>query len=152
MPGPSLPAPPPRPLYIVIFRPLAHSEDLFSMKTTNPDVFVKLGSRSIIKRFYNDVSAPDFQADWMAHFGTMPEQCVWIWNELNPCRTMGKSAHPRHLLWALYFLRVYPTEKMGRSAVAESTGHVDEKTWRKWTQIFVKAISFLESRVVSHVL
>ena len=66
---------------------------------------------------------------------------------------MPKGVHPRHLLWALYFLKVYPVVEIGRGAVAGKkelglAGVVDEKTWRKWTKIFVEAISYLESEVV----
>ena len=31
---------------------------------------------------------------------------------------MPKGVHPRHLLWALYFLKVYPVVEIGRGAVA----------------------------------
>ena len=33
-------------------------------------------------------------------------------------KTMPKGVHPRHLLWALYFLKVYPVVEIGRGAVA----------------------------------
>jgi hypothetical protein len=119
-----------------------------TMSIKSPTVFID-AAKIIIKRQLEDPTSREFKADWMAHFGTMPDQCVWIWNNLDPCKTIGKAAQCCHLLWALYFLRVYPTEKTGRSAVAHSSGTVVEKTWRKWTQDFVEAISYLESRVVS---
>ena len=82
------------------------------MRFTGPNVFVEHALKHIIRRRYEDTNTRDFKDDWMAKFGTMPAQCVWIWNEVDPCVTISPTAHPRHLLWALFFLRVYPTEKM----------------------------------------
>jgi hypothetical protein len=55
------------------------------------------------------------------------------------------GAQPKHLMWALNFLKVYGKEEDS----ANYAGGVDEQTFRKWTHIFVEAISFLESSVVS---
>lgn len=81
------------------------------MRITGPDIFVKYASKCLIKRDFEDTNSKDFKDDWLGHFGTMPKQCFWIWSQLDPCATIGRTAHPRHLLWALYFLRVYPAEK-----------------------------------------
>ena len=43
-----------------------------------------------------------------------------------------------HLLWALMFFKVYSTENMNRKIV-----RVDEKNFRKWSWIMVKALSRL---------
>ena len=58
---------------------------------------------------------------------------------------MPAGVEEKHLLWSLRFLRVYDTEENGACAV----GKVDEKTYRKWTFLFVEEISYLESEVVS---
>jgi len=127
------------------------SEIEFNKHVVGPRLFIK-AAENIIKRQHTDTKTRQFEEDWLGHFGTMPPQCVWIWNMLNPRDTIGSNAEPSHLLWALYFLRVYPTETNGRSAVAPAVGKVDKKTWRKWTHDFVEAISYLESRVVSATL
>lgn len=52
---------------------------------------------------------------------------------------------PKHLFWGLLFLQVYDTEEN----LAQSVGEVDEKTFQKWSHLFVNAISYLECEVVS---
>lgn len=83
---------------------------------------------------------------WMSAFGTKLEVCCYLWNKINPCETMSELGSPEyvHLLWALFFLRVYDTEHN----CANAAGGVDEKTFRKWSHAFVEAISFLEYPVV----
>ena len=61
------------------------------------------------------------------------------------------SAKPIHLLWALMFLKIYSTERVSRTIVGSSRNPTMEKTMRKWVRLFVRAISFLESEVVSYV-
>jgi hypothetical protein len=58
--------------------------------------------------------------------------------------TEKSTNKPKHLLWALHFMKCYPTEKQMSSAVKE-----DDKTLRKWVQIFIKALAGLNSKVVS---
>ena len=81
---------------------------------------------------------------WMSSHGVSPELCSIIWTRLDPETTIPGGEY-KHLMWALYFLRVYGTEEQNRRA----SGGADEKTFRKWTLLFVEAISFLESSVVS---
>jgi hypothetical protein len=61
---------------------------------------------------------------------------------------MPMGVDPKHLLWALYFLTVYDTEHNSSQRV----GKVDKKTYRKWLELFVEAISWLEYEVVSFFL
>ena len=49
------------------------------------------------------------------------------------------ACKPKHLLWAVIFLKTYTTE----SSLAVAIG-VDEKTLRKWIFIIINAISDLE--------
>lgn len=83
---------------------------------------------------------------WASHFGTSLEVCVMI---LYGRRSSQKGDVCReelvHLLWGLYLLKVYGTGDTSSSNV----GGVDDKTWRKWTELFVDAISYLEYDVVS---
>ena len=81
-----------------------------------------------------------------SNFGTSPEGCAAIWNLLDPYTTITtKGLSPKHLLWALMFLKVYAKESIHCSMA----GGVDEKTFRKWVWLFIYEISFLESAVLS---
>lgn len=44
---------------------------------------------------------------WAANFGSSLELCDLLWDYLQPWHG---QLHPIHLLWALHFLRTYPTE------------------------------------------
>ncbi len=59
---------------------------------------------------------------------------------------------PKHLLWTLYFLKVYPREGPGCAAVGGSRGAVDPKTMRKWVWLFLERIAELADEVVSSLL
>ena len=71
-----------------------------------------------------------------AVFGIQPKTCVFLWFHLEGLLPVG--AEPKHLLWALSFLKLYEVEE-GRASRLQ----VDEKTCRKWTKIFIRAISKL---------
>ncbi len=59
-----------------------------------------------------------------------------------------KKSKPKHLLWTLYFLKVYPREAPGCSAVGGSKGAIDPKTLQKWVWLFIERITELEDEVV----
>jgi hypothetical protein len=78
--------------------------------------------------------------------GTSYAVCSELWNLINPSETEElESAHPKHLFWALLFLKCYCTEPI----LTRVVGGVDGKTFRKWTWGFVEAIAGLKPRVVS---
>ena len=56
---------------------------------------------------------------------------------------------PKHLLWMLYFLKVYPKQSPGCSVVGASSGAVDPKTFKKWVWMFIENIQELVDEVVS---
>lgn len=78
-------------------------------------------------------------------FGTTPVVCSKIWAMLSPFSSMPPGVHPKHLLWALSFLKVYASE----SVLVSMFGSPSEKTFRKWVKEFVVGISYLETEVVS---
>jgi hypothetical protein len=55
----------------------------------------------------------------------------------------------KHLLWKLFFLKVYPKQGPGCSVVSASAGAVDPKTHRKWVWAYIKAIAKLIDVVVN---
>ncbi|KAL7547299.1 hypothetical protein ACHAWF_016650 [Thalassiosira exigua] len=85
-----------------------------------------------------------FERRWNSAFGALPVICCLLWDELDPFNTMPNGVHFRHLLWALYLLKVYDTEHNS----AQFVGGVDEKTFREWSFLFVDAISYLECHVI----
>ena len=79
-------------------------------------------------------------------FGTTPQICAKIWEMLNPYKTFEeRGARPKHLLWCLLLLKLYAPE----ATLCSLVGGVDEKTFRKWSFIFMDAISCLDNEVVS---
>lgn len=78
-------------------------------------------------------------------FGCTWERCTDLWELIKPENVMPKGYKPEHLLWGLLFLKVYTTEAVLTSMV----GSPEEKTFRKWSRLFVLKISWLEHSVVS---
>ncbi len=54
-----------------------------------------------------------------------------------------------HLLWALYFMKVYPKQGPSCLVLGTSAGNVDPKTHRKWVWAYVEATAKLEYVVAS---
>ena len=78
--------------------------------------------------------------------GTTYNVCSEIWNLIRPGeRDEFAGGQPKHLFWALLFLKSYATE----SILTRVVGGVDKKTFRKWTWLFLGGISDLKTRVVS---
>jgi hypothetical protein len=88
------------------------------------------------------------QRRWMACFGARPTVMADVWTRIDPVNTMPKGAEPKHLLWMFYFLKLYNQEELN----AANVGGVDEKTFRKWSWLFVEATSYLEYPVVSSLM
>ena len=82
-------------------------------------------------------------------FGVRIEIFVKVWSMLLEDGLRPKKSKPKHLLWTLYFLKVYPREAPGCSAVGGSKGVIDPKTLRKWVWLFIERIAELPDEVVS---
>ena len=128
-----------------------------SISRPDPNTFATVGAEEILKMEFTGFNSI-FERRWMSSFGTPPNVCSILWHKIDPYNTFfdeketnsGKAVHPRHLLWAILWLRVYETEENLRIMVANPPSlRVVEKTFRKWVHIFVRAISFLEQDVVS---
>ncbi len=68
-----------------------------------------------------------------------------VCNKLQP-----RGGHLEHLLWALFFRKVYPKQGPGCSVVGTSAGAVNPKNHRKWVWAFINAIADLVDVVVSN--
>lgn len=69
-------------------------------------------------------------------FGINADMCAIAWNYSIP--RLPRNAEPMHLLWALMFLKVYASE-----TVHSRLARCDEKTFRKWSWLFIKLLSDL---------
>ncbi len=81
--------------------------------------------------------------------GARIEIVLKVWSMLTEDGLLPKKSKPKHLLWMLYFLKVYPREAPGCSAVGGSKGAIDPKTLRKWVWLFIERIAKLADEVVS---
>jgi hypothetical protein len=61
---------------------------------------------------------------------------------------LPEGGRPKHLLWALHFMKVYPKQSPGCLAIGASAGAVDPKNHRKWVWAFIDAIANLVDTVV----
>ena len=61
-------------------------------------------------------------------FGTSVRVVETVWELINRDELRPMGGRPEHLLWALYFLEVYPKQGPGCSTVGASNGAVDPKT------------------------
>ena len=82
-------------------------------------------------------------------FGACIEIVLKSWFMLGEGGLCPKKSKPKHLLWTLYFLKVYPREAPGCSAVGGSKGVIDPKTLRKWVWLFIERIAELADDAVS---
>jgi hypothetical protein len=81
-------------------------------------------------------------------FGANISIVSMVWDMLTANGLHPKKSRLKHLLWALYFLKVYPKQSPGCLVVGASTGAVDPKTMRKWVWQFIKNIADLADNVV----
>jgi hypothetical protein len=96
-----------------------------------------------------------FDDRWKSFFGVSVEVCVIVCNLLQvpvnslPDDDLSHAKKPVPLLWALLFLKKYGDEREMAQLAGGSKGAVDEKTFRKWSHIFVSRIAGLVYDVVS---
>ena len=83
------------------------------------------------------------------HFGAPFTTVQMVWDMLEEGGLLPEKGEPKHLLWALYFLKCYPKEGPGCAVVGGSKGAIDPKTMRKWVWLFLKRICKLADHVVS---
>ena len=83
-----------------------------------------------------------------AWFGLTPQWCAIVWFELQSSGWLDRAprvhVYPRHLLYALHFLKNYETEQANALKV-----FCDDKTFRQWSWYFIEGIASLESKFVS---
>ena len=65
------------------------------------------------------------------------------WNRMLELDLLPEKAEIKHYLWTLAWCKVYPTDK-----AASKLFGVDPKTWKKWIDLMLNAITDLEGLVV----
>jgi len=85
-------------------------------------------------------------------FGTRLLVVENLWFLLDELSLHPEGGLPKHLLWALHFMKAHPLQAQGWAAVGGSGGAVDPKTYRKWVWVYIEAISDLKLEVVSLLL
>lgn len=100
-------------------------------------LFAQLGYQICRNSLNNSVGERRFTS----LFGTSPAMCSLMWGML--LEDLPEGGKPKHLLWALIFLKTYGTEHVMRACIG-----ADEKISRKWIWQFVEAIANLD--VVIH--
>ena len=73
-----------------------------------------------------------------------------VWSMLWEEDVRPEGSRPKHLLWALYIVKVYPLQAPGCVAVGASGVAVDPKTHHKWVWAFINVIAELVDEVVSN--
>ena len=76
-------------------------------------------------------------------FGVPLNVIVSVWNRIQPS-VDEPGAHPKHLLWALVFLKTYATTAVHCRIV----GWPDPKTYRKWSWYFLEKIAALKHDII----
>ena len=101
--------------------------------------FLKLGMCLFSEAAQSDRSYVTQNQHFKVICGVHPTVCMIVWGELKWSMLVKDACKPKHLLWALIFLKTYATE----SSLVVAIG-VDEKTLQKWIFIIIYAISDLE--------
>lgn len=95
---------------------------------------IAMGSMGVAKR----------ERTFKAHFIFPPEVVAGTWNELERQQLKPDKAQPLHLLWFLYWVKVYPSDDVG----ANFCRCRKRDTFANWTLRIGIAVSNL--RLVSH--
>ena len=113
--------------------------------TATPEDFEKHGGEIMGRSTDGGRSAAVFDARFITFFGIVSSVVADVWNRLiEKGDPELESAEPFHLLWALLFLKQYPTE----TVFCKLVGVRDEGTVRHWSQLFVRHIGYLVLDVV----
>ena len=85
------------------------------------------------------------EAQFREFFGCGPIVFLKLWNLYEREGVTPDGGTIEHLLWMLFYLKMYPT----LGACCSLAGGVDRNTFTKWTTLFIEAGALLEGCVVS---
>jgi hypothetical protein len=113
------------------------------MVICSPTSFLTLGLRIVCKQTTIQNKESDLHF-FRSAFNASPDVCSHVWEYVSYYELKPRKALPKHLLWALIFLKSYATEPFLAGLVGAS-----EKTFRKWIWLMIETISRLYSKIVS---
>ena len=90
-------------------------------------------------------------ARFSSFFGCSAGVALITWVTMTAHSLLPDGGQIVHMLWALYFMKVYPVGNVGSSQVGSDVGAVDPKTWRLYLWPFIRGIAGLEMHLVSTV-
>ncbi len=78
-------------------------------------------------------------------FGTCVRVLELLWKLIVQGNHLPNDSRPKHLMWCLHFLKVYPKQGPGCAAIggSERGGAVDPRTHQKWVWKFIEAVTKL---------
>jgi hypothetical protein len=82
-------------------------------------------------------------------FGISAAVTMILWDLLVEHNLLPPKGKIKHLLWSLYFLKIYSNEEPTCAVLGGSKGAIDPKTMRHWVWAFIRAIAKLGPVVVS---
>jgi hypothetical protein len=118
----------------------------FQHGSTGPKVFIYFGQ--MIASHFSSITTTNqkkvhnvqkMHRNFKSLFGCSPDLVAEIWYKIAPRgeESLKKGAEPRHLLWALLFMKVYAND----DTLCSLVGGVDSKTFCFWTRYFIKMMS-----------
>jgi hypothetical protein len=72
-------------------------------------------------------------------FGTRLPVVSNLWLMLWEENLLPGDSIPKHLLWALHFIKVYPLQALGCMAVGAFHSGIDPKNYQKWVWAYTEA-------------
>ena len=88
-------------------------------------------------------------ARFHSSFGCSAGVALITWNTMIAHLLLPDGGQIVHMLWALYFMQVYPGGNVGSLQVGRDGGDVDPKTWCLYLWPFIRGIAGLEMHLVS---
>jgi hypothetical protein len=118
-------------------------------KEMEADVFFR-DARDIMNQMSQKVGT-DAKEDlqFRSFFGARMEISLMLWDMLGEGSLRPMKSRPKHLLWAMFFFKVYPREGSRCSAVDGLKGAIDPKTMWKRVWLFLERIAEQANHMVS---
>ena len=119
----------------------------FNMSSSciSPHTLLEAATSMNIEVKHENTSAQ--QRRFLSAFGVSPLTTFNLWLKLMPC--LPKSEQPKHLLWALLFLKKYNTEHI-YAGIAKVDEKRSESTHGKWFVLFQLTIGTCLLMAVKH--
>ena len=71
-----------------------------------------LAASPILKSRTTSLEGVTDRRRWMSCFGDAPEVVADLWMRIDPEKTMPGGAKPEHIMWTLYFVKLYNPEEV----------------------------------------